>query len=95
MATDRSWKLLQKLILEALLSKVIKASLKTYYPMEFMVAIINNFGGFYSRELYFHEFKKRGATLYLPCINESHYLTSINGSNIHLGSIHVRVWKKH
>jgi error-prone DNA polymerase len=27
--------------------------LKTYFPMEFAVAVINNFGGFYSRELVF------------------------------------------
>ena len=26
-----------------------------------MVSVINNFGGFYSRELYFHELKKTGA----------------------------------
>src|ERR1700733_10282836 len=35
--------------------------LKTYYPMEFSVAVINNFGGFYSRELYFYELMKSGA----------------------------------
>jgi DNA polymerase-3 subunit alpha len=65
--------------------------LKTYYPMEFMVAVINNFGGFYSRELYFHELKKTGATLHLPCVNESDYLTSINGSDVHMAFIHVQV----
>lgn len=27
--------------------------LKTYFPKEFMVAVKNNFGGFYSTELYF------------------------------------------
>lgn len=48
--------------------------------MEFMVAVINNFGGFYSRELYFHELKKVGAILHLPCVNESDYLTSIHGT---------------
>ncbi len=32
--------------------------LKTYYPVDFMVAVINNFGGFYSREVYFYELKK-------------------------------------
>ena len=29
--------------------------LKTYYPLEFMVAVINNFGGFYRTEFYVHE----------------------------------------
>ena len=32
--------------------------LKTYFPQEFMVAVINNFGGFYSSELYFLELLK-------------------------------------
>lgn len=64
--------------------------LKTYYPMEFMVAVINNFGGFYSRELYFHELKKAGAILHLPCVNESDNLTSINGSDVHMGFIHIQ-----
>jgi DNA-directed DNA polymerase III PolC len=64
--------------------------LKTYYPMEFMVAVINNFGGFYSRELYFHELKKTGAVLHAPCINHSEYLTSINGSDVYIGFIHVQ-----
>jgi DNA polymerase III alpha subunit len=29
--------------------------LKTYFPLEFMTAVINNFGGFYSTEQYVHE----------------------------------------
>ena len=64
--------------------------LKTYFPMEFMVAVINNFGGFYSRELYFHEIKKTGAVIHLPCVNESNYLTSIYGIDVHMGFIHVQ-----
>lgn len=64
--------------------------LKTYYPMEFMVAVINNFGGFYSRELYFWELKKTGAVIHLPCVNKGEYLTDINGSNVHIGFIHVQ-----
>ena len=63
--------------------------LKVYYPMEFMVAVINNFGGFYSRELYFHELKKTGATVHAPCVNNSSYLTSISGKNVFTGFIHI------
>ncbi len=63
--------------------------LKTYYPQEFMVAVINNFGGFYSREVYFHELKKTGAQLVPPCVNEGHYLTSIRNNIVHVGFIHV------
>ncbi|WP_018616646.1 hypothetical protein [Segetibacter koreensis] len=54
-----------------------------------MVAIINNFGGFYSRELYFHV-KKTGAVIHLPCVNESQYLTSITGTDVYIGFIHVQ-----
>lgn len=64
--------------------------LKTYYPMEFMVAVINNFGGFYSRELYFHELKRTGAFIHLPCVNESGNLTSIQGIDVYMGFIHVQ-----
>ncbi|TDH24178.1 DNA polymerase III subunit alpha [Segetibacter sp. 3557_3] len=64
--------------------------LKTYYPMEFMVAVINNFGGFYTRELYFHELKKTGATIYLPCVNAACLLTSIKGTSVYMGFIHVQ-----
>ena len=63
--------------------------LKTYFPMEFMVAVINNFGGFYSRELYFHELKRTGATIELPCINESHYYTTIKGNSVTIGFVHI------
>ncbi len=64
--------------------------LKTYYPMEFMVAVINNFGGFYNTELYFHELKKTGASVLPPCVNNSEYLTSIHGSEVFTGFIHIQ-----
>lgn len=64
--------------------------LKTHYPMEFMVAVINNYGGFYSRELYFHELKKTGAKIHLPCINTSNYFTSIHGIDVTMGFIHIQ-----
>ncbi len=63
--------------------------LKTYYPMEFMVAVINNFGGFYSRELYFHELRKTGATINAPCVNNSQQQTTITGTKVYVGFIHI------
>jgi DNA-directed DNA polymerase III PolC len=63
--------------------------LKTYYPKEFMVAVINNFGGFYNRELYFRELQKAGAVVMPPCINNSTYLTNISGNTVYTGFIHV------
>ncbi|MEZ4906837.1 MAG: DNA polymerase III subunit alpha [Saprospiraceae bacterium] len=63
--------------------------LKTYYPLEFMVGVINNFGGFYYTEVYVHEARMAGAIIHPPCINNSHYLTDIRGNDIYLGFIHL------
>lgn len=63
--------------------------LKAYYPLEFMVAVINNFGGFYKSEFYFHEARMSGATIMAPCVNHSHYLTTIEGDTIYIGLIHL------
>jgi DNA polymerase-3 subunit alpha len=64
--------------------------LKTYFPLEFMVAVINNFGGFYSTEFYIHEARRYGALIEAPEINESDYLTRIEGNVIWLGWIHIK-----
>ncbi len=64
--------------------------LKTYYPQEFMVAVINNFGGFYSRELYFLELLKCGGKLQLPCINNSDEYTNIKGNVVYTGFVHIK-----
>ncbi len=64
--------------------------LKTYFPMEFMVAVINNFGGFYGTELYFHELKQNGAEVMAPCVNHGIYHTSITGTEVIVGLIHIQ-----
>jgi DNA polymerase-3 subunit alpha len=63
--------------------------LKAYYPKEFMVGVINNFGGFYRTEFYVHEARRSGANVHAPCVNRSDYLTNISGDDIHLGFIHL------
>ncbi|WP_462250680.1 helix-hairpin-helix domain-containing protein, partial [Ferruginibacter sp.] len=68
--------------------------LKTYYPKEFMVAVINNFGGFYSRELYFLELRKTGAIVHAPCVNKSEYYTSIRGNDVYTGFIHIKSFQQ-
>ena len=47
------------------------SGLKPIIPLEFMVAVINNFGGFYRTWVYVHEAKRYGATIQLPCVNKS------------------------
>lgn len=59
--------------------------LKTYFPLEFMVAVINNEGGFYSKEIYLHEARMCGATIEAPEINVSEMLTTISETTIFLG----------
>jgi DNA polymerase-3 subunit alpha len=63
--------------------------LKAYYPLEFMVAVANNFGGFYQSWVYFNEAKRWGAQLELPCINRGKYLNSIRDTTIYIGLVHI------
>jgi DNA polymerase-3 subunit alpha len=63
--------------------------LKAHFPLEFMVAVINNFGGFYRTWVYVHEAKRYGANIQLPCVNRSTYKTTIYGTDIYLGFIHI------
>ncbi len=59
--------------------------LKTHYPLEYMVAVINNGGGFYGIEFYVHEARMCGANVHAPDINKSDLLTCIYGRDIYLG----------
>ena len=59
--------------------------LKCYYPIEFMTAVLNNGGGFYSAEHYIHEAKMCGAKIELPCINHSDHANKAKGKTIYLG----------
>lgn len=63
--------------------------LKAHYPLEFIVAVINNFGGFYRTWVYVHEAKRYGASIELPCVNKSRYKTAIYDTDIYLGFIHI------
>lgn len=63
--------------------------LKAHYPLEYMVAVINNFGGFYRTEFYVHEARMAGATICPPCVNLGDYHTTIRGKDIYLGFMHL------
>ncbi len=64
--------------------------LRTYFPLEFMLGVINNFGGFYRSEIYFHEARRLGATLHLPCINHSDWLAMLYGKDLYVGFAWVK-----
>lgn len=59
--------------------------IKAYYPLEYMVATLNNGGGFYRSELYLHEARMHGAEIKHPCINNSDDICTIKGKTIYLG----------
>ena len=59
--------------------------LKAHYPIEYMVATINNGGGFYRRDLYLHEARLHGASVEGPCVNRSRSETIVKGKTIFIG----------
>lgn len=68
--------------------------LKAHYPLEFQVAVINNFGGFYHSWVYFNEAQRKGASIELPCINNSRNTTRIIDKTIFMGFVHVQNLEK-
>lgn len=73
--------------------------LKVHYPLEYMVATINNGGGFYKTEFYVHEARMYDATILAPCINHSEGQAIIQGSVIYLGfsmiaQIEQQTWQR-
>jgi DNA-directed DNA polymerase III PolC len=61
--------------------------LKAHYPLEFMTAVLNNFGGFYKTQDYVHEARMLGADIQAPCVNRSIHLNSIHNNSIYLGFV--------
>ncbi len=55
--------------------------LKAHHPLEFLVGVANNFGGFYHTEFYLHEAKRAGAIIEAPCINTSEELCSLHAAD--------------
>ena len=64
--------------------------LKAYFPLEFQVAVINNFGGFYPTWVYFNELRRQGGIIHLPCVNNSEYLTTLHGKIAYIGFVHLQ-----
>jgi DNA polymerase-3 subunit alpha len=63
--------------------------LKAYFPLEFMVAVINNYGGFYHTEFYVNEARLWGAIIQPPCVNTSQLYATIYGINIYMGLLQI------
>jgi DNA polymerase III alpha subunit len=64
--------------------------LKAYYPLEYMTACINNFGGYYRTEVYVHEARSWGATILAPSLNHGSYECILCDKSLILGFILVQ-----
>ena len=63
---------------------------KAHYPLEYMVATVNNGGGFYSVETYLNEARLHGGVVEPPCVNQSDWETNLRGRRVILGFQHVK-----
>ncbi|NBV68856.1 MAG: DNA polymerase III subunit alpha [Flavobacteriia bacterium] len=61
--------------------------LKAHFPLEYMTATLNNFGGYYRTEMYVHEARKFGAIIEAPCIQEGEYACVLIGNRLVLGFV--------
>lgn len=59
--------------------------LKAHFPLHYMVATLNNGGGFYRPEFYVHEARMHGATIEAPCINRGGPECRLVGTTVILG----------
>lgn len=64
--------------------------LKSHFPLEFITAVINNFGGFYNTKTYVEEARNSGAEIQLPCVNKSNSNSLVEGNKLYLGFVHVK-----
>ncbi len=64
--------------------------LRAYFPLEYMVAVLNNGGGFYRSEFYIHEARMLGATIHAPCINKSFAANCIYVKQLYLGFMYLK-----
>ncbi|MBM3160186.1 MAG: DNA polymerase III subunit alpha [Bacteroidetes bacterium] len=59
--------------------------LKAYYPLEYMTATINNFGGYYRTEIYVHEARRFGAKIEAPSVNFGAFECTLIGQRLIIG----------
>ncbi|MFM7814715.1 MAG: PHP domain-containing protein, partial [Flavobacteriales bacterium] len=64
--------------------------LKANFPLEYMVATVNNEGGFFRPEFYLHEARMLGAHIEGPCVQHSRGETVIHGKTIYIGFHQVK-----
>ena len=65
------------------------AWMKRHYPLEFMVSVINNGGGYYSRQVYLNNVRRMGFSIFAPDVNKSglSYQSENGGMRMGLGQL--------
>ena len=66
------------------------AFMKRYFPLEFMVSVINNQGGYYSCQTYLNEARRMGFEILPPDVNKSQIYHSPEGNAIRIGLQQLR-----
>jgi len=61
------------------------AYLKLFYPLEFFVSVINNGGGYYSRQTYINECRRSGFDILIPDINKSSSRYTVENGAMRIG----------
>ncbi len=61
------------------------AYLKAHYPAEFIAAVLNNGGGYYSQGVYVNEAKRIGVRVLLPSVNKSLFEYTGHNQTLRLG----------
>ena len=66
------------------------AYLKRHYPLEFFLSVINNAGGYYSRQTYLNHCRRLGIPLRLPDVNRSRAAYTAEEGAIRVGLGQIR-----
>ncbi len=61
------------------------AYLKRHFPLQFFLSVINNGGGYYSRQTYLNECRRMGVTILLPDVNKSEAAYTAEGRALRIG----------
>ena len=61
------------------------AYLKRHFPLQFFVSVINNGGGYYSRQTYLNECRRSGVAVLLPDVNRAEMAYTAEGSALRIG----------
>jgi len=73
------------------------AWVKRFYPLEFFASVINNGGGFYTRQVYLNALRRMGYSLYGPDVNRSSGLYTIepDGKGLRVGLVQLQALSRH